>query len=106
MALFLYGIKMRHGAHFHFTAARSRRALSLTAFGFSIDRNNAKADRHISRTAVPLFCDIVLGPLDADVPSGSLVDVSDGSSLTFNGDVTFREVESAANLLEVFGNAE
>ena len=43
---------------------------------------------------------------DADFRFGSQFEVSDGGSLTFNGDVAFREVESAANLLEVFGNAE
>ena len=35
-----------------------------------------------------------------------MLEVSDGGSLTFNGDVTFREVDSVANLLEVFGSAE
>lgn len=43
---------------------------------------------------------------DTDFQQGSMLEVSDGGSLTFNGDVTFREVDSVANLLEVFGSAE
>ena len=43
---------------------------------------------------------------DGDFPFGSLLEVSEGGSLTFNGDVTFREIEHAGNVVEVLGSTE
>eukprot|EP00904_Undaria_pinnatifida_P006338 jgi/Undpi1/2834/HiC_scaffold_14.g06211.m1 len=51
----------------------------------------------------------VIGPNDVsteDFPSGSLIEVSEGSSLTFNGDVTLEEVENVDILLENYGSME
>lgn len=41
-----------------------------------------------------------------DNPSGSLIWVSDGASLTFNGDVTMEEVKNVDILLKNYGTTE
>ena len=56
----------------------------------------------------PLFRCVVVSVQRSseDFPSGSLLSVSDGTSLTFNGDVTIREVENVGSVVENDGDLE
>lgn len=55
----------------------------------------------------PMGCFLMsLEVFDGDHPFGSLLEVRETGSLTFNGDVILRQIEHAGNVLEVGGSAE